>query len=73
MCWRVKGPSGRVIICGVYEMTTSSLEVRAGYSIDELLGSQLTRDLTGVRLIASAWLAAMRAEGGFDELPESQA
>jgi hypothetical protein len=39
MCWRVVGSSQRVIECGIYR-TDIGLDVRVGYSIEDLLRSQ---------------------------------
>jgi hypothetical protein len=31
-CWRLAGPSGRVISCGIYRTEAPGVEVRAGFS-----------------------------------------
>jgi hypothetical protein len=39
-CWRLVGPSGKPIVCGIYK-TDAGIEVRCGYSESDLVRSQL--------------------------------
>ena len=42
LCWRMKGPSGKVLTCGVYRVA-QGVEVRCGYGEDDLIPSQFAR------------------------------
>jgi hypothetical protein len=68
MLWRVVGPSGKPIVCGVYE-TAAGLEVRNHYdeSVDALIRSERAADINIARDIATSWRAAV-IEKGFTEL-----
>lgn len=65
--WRMTGPSGRVLDCGVYRIA-SGLEVRCGYGPDDLLRSQYAVEIGTARDIAEQWRRAVIAKGGFDEV-----
>ena len=64
--WRMKGPSRRVLECGIYR-TDAGLEVRAGYG-EDLLQSQVAGEIDTGRELAEAWRQAVIAKGGFEEL-----
>jgi hypothetical protein len=68
MFWRVVGPSGKPIVCGVYE-TSAGLEVRChlSESIDALIRSERVTDIDIARDIATAWKQAA-IEKGFTDL-----
>lgn len=65
--WMMKGPSGRILDCGIYRIATG-LEVRCGYGPDDLLRSHLTRELGTARDVAQEWRQAVLAKGGFTEV-----
>jgi hypothetical protein len=52
-CWQMRTPSGRVISCGIYLTEGPGLEVRAGFSEDDLLRSQRTAEIGTAREIAA--------------------
>jgi hypothetical protein len=54
VCWQFVGPSQRTIECGIYEVATG-LEVRAGYSAEDIVRTQLTPDIDTARSIAAGW------------------
>jgi hypothetical protein len=64
-CWRLRGPSGRILTCGVYRTDAPGLEVRVGYSEEDLLRSQRTADIGSARELAEEWRQAVLAKGGF--------
>jgi hypothetical protein len=66
-CWRMRAPSGRVITCGIYRTEGPGLEVRAGFSEDDLLRSQRTAEIGSARELADEWRRAVLAKGGFTE------
>jgi hypothetical protein len=68
-CWQMRSlqKATRILQCGIYR-TAAGLEVRAGYVPDDLLQSQLARDIDTAREIAEAWRLAVVAKGGFTEL-----
>ena len=57
-----------ILECGVYQ-TDIGLEVRAGYSHEELLRSQLCGTIDVARDCAEAWRQTVIAKGGFEDLP----
>ena len=65
--WRMTGPRGRVLACGVYR-TDVGLEVRCGYGEYQLLRSQYAVEMGTARDIAERWRQAVLAKGGFVEL-----
>ena len=68
ICWQMRGRTGKVIECGIYE-TNAGVEVRVGRSPDDLLYVQPFVRLGGARRHADKLRADMLAMGAFDELP----
>ena len=62
MYWRVLGPSLKELMCGLYR-THAGLELRCGYSIDDLLRSQRLDATIDGRYLAAAWLALVLEKG----------
>jgi hypothetical protein len=62
-CWRVAGTSGRAISCGIYRTQGPGVEVRAGFSEDDLVRSQRTADIGSARELAEDWRQAALAKG----------
>jgi hypothetical protein len=58
-----------VVSCGVYR-TSATIEVRASYADtdDNLIRSTVVKDVESGRILAAAWLEAIREKGGFTEL-----
>ena len=48
VCWRFVGVSQRVVTCGIYGVQTG-VEVRVGYSAEDILRTQLTPDIVTAR------------------------
>jgi hypothetical protein len=69
-CWRVKGKSGRTITCAIYETTAHYIELRAGYSVDHIIRTQLVGHIEHGRLLAADWLNLILALGGCEEVPK---
>lgn len=70
-CWQMVGPSGKVLACAVYRVE-AGLEVRCGYSEEDLLRSQRAADIGTARELAEEWRQAVLAKGGFTDLaPET--
>jgi hypothetical protein len=65
-CWKMTSPRGLVLTCGVFQ-TIVGLEVRCGYSDDDLIRSQLARKLETAREVAAGWKRAA-IEKGFSEV-----
>jgi hypothetical protein len=53
--------------CGIYR-TDVGLEVRAGYSDEDLLHSRFAVEIVTAREVAEAWRQAIVAKGSFEEL-----
>jgi hypothetical protein len=67
-CWRFKSPSdGRVIFCAIYR-TDAGPELRAGYSVDEVVRTETVRSINAARGLAAGWRHALIG-AGFIELP----
>jgi hypothetical protein len=64
--WRMKGPSRRVLECGIYR-TDAGLEVRAGYG-EDLLQSRIAVDIGSARDLAEVWRETVVAKGGFVDI-----
>ena len=64
--WRFVGPSQRVLECGLYAVETG-LEVRVGYSAEDIVRTQLVPDIGIARELAAAWRLAL-VEKGFTEV-----
>jgi hypothetical protein len=64
ICWRLRGPSSKVLECGIYSDAAPGPEVRCGYGEDDLLRSQRTADIGTARDIAEEWRQAVIAKGG---------
>jgi hypothetical protein len=65
--WRMKGPARRILECGIYR-TDAGLEVRVGYSAEDLLRSQLAVEIGSARELAEEWRQAVLAKGSFEEV-----
>ena len=61
-CWRFVGPSKRVFVCEIYE-TDIGLEVRASYSLDDIIRTQYAVDIETAREVADEWRRAVLAKG----------
>src|SRR5688572_8361077 len=68
-CWRMVGLSKKVITCVVYEVQGPGVEVRCGYSDDDLLRSERVGDMEHARTVAELWRQTVLAKGSFTELP----
>jgi hypothetical protein len=70
VCWRVVGPSKKVIDCGIYR-TDVGLEVRCAYSesVEHLIRSQFAIEIGTAREIAEAWKQAAITKG-FEEVAD---
>jgi hypothetical protein len=68
MLWRVVGPSGKTIVCGIYEGAAGRVEVRCHYaeSFDSLIRSEVASDIDVARDMANAWRAAAIEKGFTD-------
>jgi hypothetical protein len=66
-CWRMVGPSNKVLSCHIVRIQTG-LEVRMGYSDDDVLRTQLTPDLGTARAVAGEMKAIVCAMGSFLDL-----
>ena len=68
-CWRVvEGPTGRLVVCAIYETPSAGLELRVGYAPDRPLRSERLGDLEAARERASQWLGAFRTAGLVDSI-----
>jgi hypothetical protein len=67
-CWRVIGPSQRVIVCGIYESVAGRVEVRCHWSesFDALIRSEVASDIDIALDVAAAWKQAAIDKGFFD-------
>ena len=62
-CWRViEGPSGRLVICAIYETAGADFELRMGY-IDQTLRADLLPNPESARARAEQWLEVLRDAG----------
>lgn len=66
MCWRMRSlrKSTRILSCAIYRSDAPGVEVRAGYSDEDLLRSQRTTEIDSAREVADAWAAGGHREGG---------
>ena len=70
MCWRLQSPRGRrrILECAIYRTAGPGVEVRAGFSIDDVLRTQRAADGPAARAIADDWKAAALAKSDFIEV-----
>ena len=67
--WQAVSPTGKLLDCALYAgAMPGRVEVRAMYLPENLMRSELARDVVHARQIASAWREAALAKG-FEELP----
>jgi len=60
-CWRViDGPSGRLVVCAIYETPDVALELRVDHD-HRTVRSALLTDSRAARTLAQQWLDAIRA------------
>jgi hypothetical protein len=60
-------PRGKILTCALYRSVEGRVEVRAEYPNDDLIWSQLVRDVVTARRVAAEWKDAAIARG-FAEL-----
>lgn len=65
--WRVTGPSGKILTCALYRTAAGFFEVRCGYSLDDVVRSQVVRTHAGGNDVAAIWRLAVLKKG-FREL-----
>ena len=59
------GPSRKELSCGVYR-TLAGLELRCGYTVDDLLRSARIGPQDDARYTAAGWLHIVLSNGSFD-------
>jgi hypothetical protein len=69
-CWRMRGPSGKVLACTICRDAAPGLEVRVGYAVDDLLKSQRVPDLAAARDQAATWRETVVAVGRFQAVED---
>ena len=62
-CWRVVGPSGRVLTCAIYRVEGPGVELRAGYSVDNFHCTKRVANVRDACAVAETWLTAMASLG----------
>jgi hypothetical protein len=63
-CWRViEGPSGRLVVCAIYESARAPCELRVSYAADEILRTKDLADAEWARVQARQWLSTFRVAG----------
>jgi hypothetical protein len=72
MCWRViEGPSGRLVVCAIYETASAICELRVNYAADQTLRTERLADAESARIRAQQWLATFRDAGSVSSITES--
>ena len=61
--WQATSPRGRVLTCALYHGVGGRVEVRAEYPNNDLIRSELARDVVTARQIAAGWKDAATARG----------
>jgi hypothetical protein len=61
--WRIRTPSNKVVTCAIVRDAAPGLEVRAGFSDDDILRSQRMADLGDARALAAEWKRMALAKG----------
>jgi hypothetical protein len=61
--WRLRAPSGRVLTCGIYRDAAPGLDVRCGFSDEDLVRSQRAAEIGRARELADEWRRAAIAKG----------
>jgi len=67
-CWRIRTPSERIIVCGIYQDAAPGFVLRAMFEHGEILRHSRTPHMEEARLRAAEWLDAIRSTTGFEEL-----
>ena len=63
-CWRVvEGPSGRLVVCAIYETETGDFELHVGYVDEQAFRIHRLADAESARARAGQWLSVLRAAG----------
>jgi hypothetical protein len=72
MCWRViEGPSGRLVVCAIYETASAICELRVSYAADQALRTESLANAESARIRAQQWLRTFRAAGFVGSINES--
>jgi hypothetical protein len=62
--WRAVAPSKKELACGLYR-TDAGLELRCGYSVDDLIRSTRIGQQDEPRFLAAGWLHVVLSKGSF--------
>lgn len=66
--WQLQAPSGRVLACGIYATDKPGVEVRAGFSEDDIIRTEQCIEIGTARELAASWRQAA-IDKGWSELP----
>lgn len=66
--WRLQSPTGRIVACGLYGTDKPGVEVRAGFSEDDVIRTQQCPEIGAARELATSWRDAA-IEKGWSEPP----
>jgi hypothetical protein len=72
LCWQLRGVRGQMLTCGLYKAPRGCLEVRCGYSTDDLMRSQVVRNRDAGETVAAVWKLSARGLGTFRELASGE-
>ena len=64
--WRLRSRRGRLVECALYR-TEAGLELRCGFSLDDVLFTQLVRNEAIGAMLATDWKTAVLSTGKFTE------
>ena len=67
-CWVLATPTGKRIHCGIYRVAGPGVELRCGFSEDDVLRTQRVSDVDSARQVAEQWRLAVVAKG-FKDAP----
>ena len=66
----VEGPSGRLVVCAIYETETGDLELHLGYAADRAFRIHRLADAESARARAGQWLSVLRVAGSLGSITD---
>ena len=68
-CWRMRGPSGGVFTCGIYQLDKGFIEIRvSGADDSSVVFAHALLDIETARRMAIGWRTTLIATATFSEL-----
>jgi hypothetical protein len=67
-CWRIRVPGGRVLTCTIVLDAAPGLDVRAGFTADDVIRSHRVAEIDSARELAEQWRRVALEKSGCQQV-----